>query len=81
MNRLLYLSKYFIQSFIHSSMALQPLVRSWPLLQFRNLFYTDDRPPWKGDQPVARRLPTRRTTQTQNKRTYRRPCLEWDWKP
>jgi hypothetical protein len=25
-------------SFIHSSMALQPFVGSWPLLQFRNLF-------------------------------------------
>jgi hypothetical protein len=25
--------------------------------------------PWMGDQPVARPLPTHRTTQTQNKRT------------
>jgi hypothetical protein len=25
-------------SFIHSSMALQPFVGPWPLLQFRNLF-------------------------------------------
>jgi hypothetical protein len=24
----------------HSSMALQPFVGPWPLLQFRNLFYT-----------------------------------------
>jgi hypothetical protein len=50
-------------------MALQPFAGSWPLLQFRNLFYTDGRTPCTGDQPVARPLPTRRTTQTQNKRT------------
>jgi hypothetical protein len=31
--------------------------------------------PWAGDQPVARPLPTHRTTQTQNKRTHRHPCL------
>jgi hypothetical protein len=40
----------------------------WPLLQFLNL-YIDVRTPWMGDQPVARLLPTHRTTQTQNKRT------------
>jgi hypothetical protein len=35
-----------------------------------------------GDQPIARPLPTHRTTQTQNKRTqYRHPCLEWDSNP
>jgi hypothetical protein len=28
----------FIHSFIHSSVALQPFVGPWPLLQFRNLF-------------------------------------------
>jgi hypothetical protein len=27
-------------------MALQPVVGLWPLLQFRNHFYTDDRTPW-----------------------------------
>jgi hypothetical protein len=27
-------------SFIHSSMALQPSVGPWPLLHFRNYFYT-----------------------------------------
>jgi hypothetical protein len=59
----------FIHSFIHSSMALQPFVGPWPLLQFRNLFYTDGRTRWTSDQPVARPLPTHRTTQTQNKRT------------
>jgi hypothetical protein len=49
-------------------MALQPFLGPWPLFQFRNLFYTDDRTPWTGNQPVARPLPTHRT-QTQNKRT------------
>jgi hypothetical protein len=67
--------------FIHSSMAVQPFVGPRPLLQFRNLFYTDGRTPWRGDQPVARPLPTHRTTQTQNKHTYRYPCLEWDSNP
>jgi hypothetical protein len=39
------------------------------LLQFLNL-YKVGRTPWTGDQPVARQLlPTRRTTQTHNKRT------------
>jgi hypothetical protein len=33
------------------------------------ILYTVGRTPWKGDQPVARPLPTHRTTQTQNKRT------------
>jgi hypothetical protein len=32
-------------------------------------FYRDDRTPWTGDQPVARPLPTHRTTQKQNKPT------------
>jgi hypothetical protein len=55
--------------FIHSSMALQSFVGPWPHLRLRNLFYTDSRTPWTRDQPVARPLPTHRTTQTQNKRT------------
>jgi hypothetical protein len=50
-------------------MSLQPFVGLWPLLQFRNLFYTDDKTNWTSDQPVARQLPTHRTTQTENKRT------------
>jgi hypothetical protein len=33
------------------------------------ILYTVGRTPWTGDQPVARLLPTHRTTQTQNKRT------------
>jgi hypothetical protein len=60
---------YFIHSFIHSSMVLQPFVGPWPLLQFRNLFSTDARTPWTSDQPVGRPLPKHRTEQTQNKRT------------
>jgi hypothetical protein len=67
-----------INSFIHSSMALQPCVGPWPLLHFRNLFCTDSRTPWTSDQPVTRPLLTHRTTQTQNERTHRHSCLEWD---
>jgi hypothetical protein len=52
--------------FIHSSISLQPYLGPWPLLQFRNRFYTDCRTPWTSDQPVARPLPTHRTTQIQN---------------
>jgi hypothetical protein len=59
----------FRDSFIHSSMALYPFVGPWPLLQFRNLFYTDGRTPWTSDQPVARPLPTHRTTQRINAHT------------
>jgi hypothetical protein len=58
-------------------MPLQPFVGPWPLLQYHNLLYTDGRTPWTGDQPVARPLPTRRATQTQNKQTHRHACLEW----
>jgi hypothetical protein len=75
---------YFVQftfSFIHSSMALQPFFGPWLILQLRNIFYTVGRTPWTGDQPVARPLPTHRTTQTQIKSTHRYPCLEWDWNP
>jgi hypothetical protein len=56
-----------VDLFIHSSMALQLLVGPWPLFQFRNPIH--DRTLWTEDQPVARPLPTHRTTQTQNKRT------------
>jgi hypothetical protein len=57
------LAAYLIHSFIHSSMALQPFVGPWPLLQFRNYFYTDGRTPWTSDQPVTRTLTTHRITQ------------------
>jgi hypothetical protein len=52
----------------HSIMALQVFVRLWLLFQFLNL-NTDGRTPWTGDQPVARPLPTQRTTLAQNKHT------------
>jgi hypothetical protein len=53
--------------FIYLSTALQPL---WTLaaFQFLNL-YTVGRTPWTSEKPVARPLPTHRTTQTQKKRT------------
>jgi hypothetical protein len=43
---------------MHSSMALQPFVGPWPLFQSRNP---------GTDEPIARPLPIRRTTRTQNK--------------
>jgi hypothetical protein len=51
------------------------------LLDFGSFFsflimYTVGMPPWMSDQPVARPLPTHRTTQTENKRTQRHPCLQ-----
>jgi hypothetical protein len=55
-----------------------------PFLGLRRFFsflvlYTVGSTPWTGVQPVARPLPTHRTTQTQNNRTqYRHLCLEWD---
>jgi hypothetical protein len=49
-----------IHWFIHSSMALQPFVGPWPLLQFRNHFYTDGSTPWTSDRPVGRSLPKHR---------------------
>jgi hypothetical protein len=45
------------------STALQPF-GPWPPCQFLNP-HTVGRAPWKGDQPVARPLPTHRTTRTQ----------------
>jgi hypothetical protein len=47
------LNKPQTNKFIHSSMALQSFVGHWPLLQFRNLFYTDDRTRWTSDQPYT----------------------------
>jgi hypothetical protein len=46
-------------------MALQPFIGPWPHIQFRNHFFTRAvGTPWMSDQPVARSLPTHRTTQT-----------------
>jgi hypothetical protein len=75
------ISSSFIHSFIHSSMTLQRFAGPWPLLQFRNLFYTEARTPYTSDQPIVRPLPTHRATQTLNKRPHRYPCLEWDSNP
>jgi hypothetical protein len=52
------------------SMALPAHSGPWPLIQFRNHFYTDGRTPWTSDQPVARPLPKHTTKQTQNKRIH-----------
>jgi hypothetical protein len=43
------------------------------------ILYTVGRTPWTSDQPVARPIPTYRTTETQNK--CWQPCLEWDSNP
>jgi hypothetical protein len=61
---------YFLESYmvIYLSMALQSYVGPRPLSRCL-ILYTVGRTPWTGDQPVARPLPTHRTTQTQNKRT------------
>jgi hypothetical protein len=56
--------------YFYSITAIQPFIGRWPLFQFLNL-YTVGRIHWTGDQPVARPLPTHRTTQTQNKRKER----------
>jgi hypothetical protein len=48
-------------------MVLQPF-EPWPFFSFL-ILYTVGRTPWTGVQPVARLLPTPRTTQAQNKRT------------
>jgi hypothetical protein len=58
---------YYYYYYYYCSIAL-----SWALAAFFSFFilYTVRRTiPWTGDQPVARPLPTHRTTQTQNKRT------------
>jgi hypothetical protein len=67
--------------FIHSSVVLQPFVGPWPVFQCCNLFYTDCTTHWTSDQPVARPLPTHRTTQTRNKRTHKHPCLWVGFEP
>jgi hypothetical protein len=49
---------------LYSIMVLRAFVGPWPHFQFLYL-YAVGRTPWTGDQPVARPLPTHRTTQTQ----------------
>jgi hypothetical protein len=65
-------------SFIHQRLY-SPLLG--PGLFFSFVIYTDGRTPWTSDQPVARPLPSHRTTQIQNKCAHRHPCLEWDSNP
>jgi hypothetical protein len=55
-----------IYSFINGSQALR----------FVLLTFSVGTTPWMGDQPDARPLPTHRTVQTQNKRTYRYQRLQ-----
>jgi hypothetical protein len=45
-------------------MALHPFVGPWPLFSFL-ILYAVGRTPSTGDQPVARPLPTQRTTETE----------------
>jgi hypothetical protein len=52
---------------IDPSMALQSFIGHGRFFSFL-ILYTVCRTPWTGDQPVAGPLPTRRTTETQNKR-------------
>jgi hypothetical protein len=61
---------YFFFQWLYS-----PFLGPGLIFQCLNLFYTDCRTPWTSDQPVARPLPIHRTTQTQNKRTHKHPCL------
>jgi hypothetical protein len=63
----------FIHQWFYSTMLGPGLLFSSVII-----FYTVGRTPWTGDQPVARPLPIYRITQTQNKRTHRDPCLEWN---
>jgi hypothetical protein len=68
-------SMSFIYLFI---IALEPLLELGRFISFL-ILYRVGRIPWTWDQPVARPLPTDRTTQTQNKLTqHRHPCLERD---
>jgi hypothetical protein len=76
--KFLYQDKRPLNKSISISMALQ-LFRPWLLFQFLNL-YRVGRTPWTGDQPVARPLPTHRTTKNRIN-AHRHPCLEWDSNP
>jgi hypothetical protein len=60
-------------------MTLQSFVRSWRFFSFL-ILYTVGRAHWTRDQPVARPLPTHRTTETQHKCTQT-SMLEWNSKP
>jgi hypothetical protein len=70
---------FFREPFI--PMALQLLLGTGLFFSSVIIFYTGVRTSWTSDKPVARPLPTHRTTQTHNKRINKHPCLEWDSKP
>jgi hypothetical protein len=57
----LFVSIRHVATAISSIYGSTALFEPWPLLQFRNLFYTDGRTTWSNDQPVARPLPPHRT--------------------
>jgi hypothetical protein len=73
-NPLFYLTTYFYYYYYYGCTA-----PCWALTNFSVVLglYIVGNSPWTGDQPVARPLLIRRTTQTQNKRIkYRYSCLE-----
>jgi hypothetical protein len=66
-------------SFVHQWLY-SPLWGPGLFFSFVIFFYTDGATTWTGDQPAAR--PLLHTNQhSQNKHTYRLPCLEWDTTP
>jgi hypothetical protein len=70
----IYLSIYLSYLSIYPSIYLSTYCSTLLLLDLGRFFsflilYTVGRTPWTGDQPVARRPSTQRTTQTQSKRT------------
>jgi hypothetical protein len=58
-----------IISFIHPSINGSTAL-CWALASSSVSFPHNGRTPWTRDQPLARPLPTQKTTQTQNKRTH-----------
>jgi hypothetical protein len=65
-------------SFIHSSMALQPFVRPWPLLQFRNHFLQSVGLLGRVISPSQGRYLHTGQHKLRKKRTHRHPYFEWD---
>jgi hypothetical protein len=61
--------QYVIHSFIRQWLYILLLGPSL-FFSFVIFFYTDDWTSWTSDQPIARPLPTHKTTQTQNRRTH-----------
>jgi hypothetical protein len=60
-------TKCFFETSVDIQRTLGASAKGFVSFQFLNLKKVG-RTPWTGDQPVARPLPTHRTTQTQNKR-------------